>query len=119
MLAKKLLLLGGLAVVLGTAGCAATCRTNPHDCLRSVEEVAVIAPARAKVYIFLMNGLFGLLNMVLNELFLVFLIDHLLLLFQSLVYFHLYYQHQQQRQLIHQEKQKSSFLKFLLNINDH
>ena len=40
MLAKKLLLLGGLAVVLGTAGCAATCRTNPHDCLRSVEEVA-------------------------------------------------------------------------------
>ena len=56
MLAKKLWLLGGLAVALVTAGCTATCRTNPHDCLRAVEEVAVIAPARAKVYVFLMNG---------------------------------------------------------------
>ncbi len=52
---KKLLLLGGLSVI-GAVGCLHTCRTTPNECLRPVEEVAVIAPARAKVYTFLMNG---------------------------------------------------------------
>jgi hypothetical protein len=56
MLAKKWLLLGGVTAVLGGGGCLHTCPKNPHDCLRPVEQVQVIAPARAKVYVFLMNG---------------------------------------------------------------
>ena len=56
MLAKKLLLLGGVAVAFGAVGCIRNCTTAPHDCLRPIEDVQVIAPARAKVYVFLMNG---------------------------------------------------------------
>jgi hypothetical protein len=56
MLAKKLLLLGGVAVALSAVGCIRNCHTSTHECLRPIEDVAVIAPARAKVYVFLMNG---------------------------------------------------------------
>lgn len=56
MVAKKLWLLGGLLAVLTGSGCMHTCPCAYHDCLRPVEQVPVIAPARAKVYVFLMNG---------------------------------------------------------------
>lgn len=56
MVAKKLLLLGGALGALGGAGCLHTCPATPQGCLRPVEQVQVIAPARAKVYVFLMNG---------------------------------------------------------------
>jgi hypothetical protein len=55
MLAKRLLLLSGLAT-LGAVGCVRNCHTSTQECLRLVEQVPVIAPARAKVYVFLMNG---------------------------------------------------------------
>ncbi len=55
-MAKKFLLLSGVAAALGTVGCVRNCHTHPYQCLRPIEEVAVIAPARAKVYVFLMNG---------------------------------------------------------------
>lgn len=56
MLAKKLFLLGGIAATFSGVGCLHTCRITPNECLRPVEQVQVIAPARAKVYVFLMNG---------------------------------------------------------------
>lgn len=56
MAAKKLAILAALALLGSGVGCLHTCPSNTHDCLRPVEEVPVIAPARAKVYVFLMNG---------------------------------------------------------------
>ena len=56
MVAKQWLLLGLLLPALAGVGCVRNCRSNPHMCLRPVEEMNAPAPARFKVYVFLMNG---------------------------------------------------------------
>ena len=56
MVAKQWLLLGLLLPALAGVGCIRNCRSNPHMCLRPVEEMNAPAPARFKVYVFLMNG---------------------------------------------------------------
>lgn len=53
----RLLLVGGLLGSVVAAGGCLRCRHTAYgECLKPVEQVAAIAPARAKVYVFLMNG---------------------------------------------------------------
>ena len=58
MVAKKLAILAVLAASVSVVGCLHSCGSpyRYQDCLKPVEQVPVIAPARAKVYVFLMNG---------------------------------------------------------------
>jgi hypothetical protein len=52
-----LLLLGAALSVAAGGGCLRCHYTAYRECLRPTEQAAVPAPARAKVYVFLMNGL--------------------------------------------------------------
>ena len=56
MLVRRLFLLLAALGTLGGVGCLRCHHTAYGECLRPVEEVHVGAPARAKVYVFLMNG---------------------------------------------------------------
>jgi len=57
MLAKRTVIAGVFgAAVLASAGCTTCPHHSYAESLRPVEEVAVVAPARARVNVFLMNG---------------------------------------------------------------
>ncbi len=57
MLLRRLACWLGLALALfAPFGCTTCNQTAGYDCLKSIESVSALAPQRAKVYVFLMNG---------------------------------------------------------------
>ena len=57
MLLRRFVCWFGFALALfAPLGCTTCNQTAGYDCLKSIESVSAIAPQRAKVYVFLMNG---------------------------------------------------------------